>query len=167
MFLSTSQKASKMLNQQNNSFASRKEQIISGLVEYLDPERRDKSPKGFIDEPILDLMHVINKHADYYTTSSCSGRVAVYCEGLEKDVEEVVDPNTIVEKTTKGGTWLYVSHEPIAIPDQENHDEWIVELLFGQKEKNNVVFDNKRPTDILSRQLIYFKFEPLVSSVFV
>lgn len=149
--------------QQNNGFASRKQHIVSGLVEYLDPERRDKSPKGFIDAPILDLMHVINKHPEYYTTSSCSGRVAVYQEGLEKDVEEITDPNAIVEKTTKGGTWLYVSHDPIAIPDSVNHDEWIIQLLFGQKNKHKVVFDNRRPTNILNRQLIYFKFEPLVS----
>lgn len=146
---------------QAGGFHSRKEQIVSSLVEYLDPERRDKSPKGFIDAPILDLMHVINSHPDYYTTSSCSGRVALYCEGVEKDVELVGDPNAI-EKTTKGGQWLYVSHDPIPIPDLTNHDEWIVHLLFG-KEASKVVFDTKRPTDILNRQLIYFKFEPLVS----
>lgn len=142
-------------------FHGRKEHIVSSLVEYLDPERRDKSPKGFIDAPILDLMHVINSHPDYYTTSSCSGRVAMYCEGLEKDVEPTeTDPNAI-EKTTKGGQWLYVSHDPIAIPDT-NINEWIVKLLFGN-ESDKVVFDNERPADILHRQLIYFKFEPLVS----
>jgi tRNA wybutosine-synthesizing protein 3 len=147
--------------QQNNGFHSRKEHVVSSLVEYVDPERRDKSPKGFIDAPILDLMHVINIHPDYYTTSSCSGRVAIYCEGLEKDVENSnSDPNAI-EKTTKGGTWLYVSHDPISIPNTANND-WIVKLLFGQ-ENDKVVFDNNRPNDILNRQLIYFKFEPLVN----
>ncbi|KAI8068811.1 methyltransferase TYW3-domain-containing protein [Thamnidium elegans] len=150
-----------MSQQQQNGFYSRKEQIVSSLVEYLDPERRDKSPKGFIDEPILDLMHVINSHPDYYTTSSCSGRVAVYCEGLEKDIENPnSDPNNI-EKTSKGGKWLYVSHDPIAIPELESHNQWIVELLFGQ-ESSKVVFDNHRPANILNRQLIYFKFEPLI-----
>lgn len=153
---------SQQQQQQNNGFHSRKEQIVSSLVEYVDPERRDKSPKGFIDEPILDLMHVINSHPEYYTTSSCSGRVALYCEGLEKDVENpVADPNAI-EKTTKGGTWLFVSHDPIVIPKMDNYDAWIVQLLFG-KESDKVVFDAERPTDILSRQLIYFKFEPLVN----
>ncbi|KAG2209211.1 hypothetical protein INT47_005503 [Mucor saturninus] len=147
---------------QAGGFHGRKEQIVSSLVEYLDPERRDKSPKGFIDAPILDLMHVINSHPEYYTTSSCSGRVAMYCEGLEKDVESTdSDPNAI-EKTTKGGQWLYVSHDPIPIPDNNNAtDDWIVKLLFG-KESDKVVFDNKRPADILNRQLIYFKFEPLI-----
>ncbi|KAI7890937.1 tRNA wybutosine-synthesizing protein [Mucor mucedo] len=152
---------------QAGGFHGRKEQIVSSLVEYLDPERRDKSPKGFIDAPILDLMHVINSHPEYYTTSSCSGRVAMYCEGLEKDVESTdSDPNAI-EKTTKGGQWLYVSHDPIPIPDNNSPtDEWIVKLLFG-KESDKVVFDNKRPADILNRQLIYFKFEPLVSLIVI
>lgn len=148
--------------QNNNGFRIRKEQVVSSLVEYLDPERRDKSPKGFIDAPILDVMHVINNHPEYYTTSSCSGRVAIYCEGLEKDVENPnSDPNAI-EKTTKGGTWLFVSHDPIPIPSLPNHDAWIVDLLFG-KESHRVVFDTERPNDILSKQLIYFKFEPLVN----
>ncbi|KAI8087837.1 methyltransferase TYW3-domain-containing protein [Gilbertella persicaria] len=147
------------MSKQNSGFQTRKQQIVSSLVEYVDPERRDKSPKGFIDAPILDLMHVINQHPDYYTTSSCSGRVAVYCEGLEKDPEEQVDPNAITEKTTKGGTWLYVSHDPVPIPTTT--DDWITQLLFGQPVK----FNTEKPKDILKRQLIYFKFEPLILHV--
>ncbi|KAI8647284.1 methyltransferase TYW3-domain-containing protein [Parasitella parasitica] len=143
---------------QLQGFLTRKNQVLSSLVEFVDPERRDKSPKGFIDAPILDLMHIINQHPDYYTTSSCSGRVAVYREGLEKDVD-VNDPDAI-EKTTKGGTWLYVSHDPILMP-KENLDVWIVQLLFGNQ-SGKVVFSDKRPDDILGRQLIYFKFEPLI-----
>ncbi|CAJ0767456.1 10568_t:CDS:2, partial [Entrophospora sp. SA101] len=32
-----------------------------------------------IDEPMLPLINLLNKHNDYVTTSSCSGRIAVYC----------------------------------------------------------------------------------------
>jgi tRNA wybutosine-synthesizing protein 3 len=131
----------------NQEFVKRKEQVVSSLVEYLDPEKRDKSPKGFIDAPILDLMHVINQHQDYYTTSSCSGRVAIYCPSMQDD-----------KTTTKGGIWLYVSHDPISVPS-EDQEAWIVQLLFSGRP---VVFDFKRPVDLLSKQLIYFKFEPLV-----
>lgn len=131
----------------NQEFVKRKEQVVSSLVEYVDPERRDKSPKGFIDAPILDLMHVINQHQDYYTTSSCSGRVAIYCPSMQDD-----------KTTTKGGIWLYVSHDPISVPS-EDQETWIVQLLFSGRP---VVFDFKRPVDLLSKQLIYFKFEPLV-----
>lgn len=35
----------------------------------------DKSKKGSIDLPVLDLVNFINAHDDLYTTSSCSGRI--------------------------------------------------------------------------------------------
>ena len=132
-----------------DTFATRKHQVVSSLVETLDSERRDKSPKGFIDAPILDLIHIINKHPYYYTTSSCSGRVAVYCEGYQDD-----------KSTTKGGIWLYVTHEPVVIPEKADN-EWITNLLFGSNRR--IVFDNNlSPQDIMHKQMVYFKFEPLV-----
>ncbi len=38
-------------------------------------ERRDKSSKGSVDENIRDLVELINGLHDYYTSSSCSGRI--------------------------------------------------------------------------------------------
>ncbi|CAD7955627.1 unnamed protein product [Amoebophrya sp. A120] len=38
----------------------------------------DKSPKGSFDAPILDLLSYINSLPNYCTTSSCSGRIAVF-----------------------------------------------------------------------------------------
>ena len=35
----------------------------------------DKSPKGYLDAPIVEMCEEINTHSDFYTTSSCSGRV--------------------------------------------------------------------------------------------
>ncbi|KAI7904146.1 methyltransferase TYW3-domain-containing protein [Cokeromyces recurvatus] len=135
----------------NTEFNSRKEQVVSSLVEYVDPERRDKSPKGFIDAPILDLMHIINQHPDYYTTSSCSGRVAIYQEGIQVHGDKE-------ETTTKGGIWLYVTHDPVPLPTTDK-EEWIIKLLFNNQK---VVFNNSQDDPILDRQLIYFKFEPLI-----
>lgn len=40
----------------------------------------DLSRKGSIDEPIVDLVHLINQHDQYFTTSSCSGRICVFEE---------------------------------------------------------------------------------------
>ena len=50
-----------------------KSSILSGLA-----RGSDKSPKGFIDKPIRDLVMRINASADYVTTSSCSGRISLY-----------------------------------------------------------------------------------------
>ena len=136
-----------------DSFAARKHQVVSSLVEALDSERRDKSPKGFIDAPVLDLIHIINRHPNYYTTSSCSGRVAVYCEGVQGD-----------KSTTKGGIWLFVTHDPVTIPDDANGD-WVTQLLFGSDRR--VIRNNSAAAkDILDKQMIYFKFESLVSNFF-
>ncbi|MBS3119394.1 hypothetical protein J4475_01070 [Candidatus Woesearchaeota archaeon] len=37
--------------------------------------KKDKSRKGSIDEPVKSLLDLLNSHKDYYTTSSCSGRI--------------------------------------------------------------------------------------------
>jgi tRNA wybutosine-synthesizing protein 3 len=38
----------------------------------------DKSKKGDVDERVIPLLKVINSKPDYYTTSSCSGRVYLW-----------------------------------------------------------------------------------------
>eukprot|EP00759_Apiculatamorpha_spiralis_P003949 PhF_6_TR12242/c0_g1_i2/m.19381/K15450/TYW3; tRNA wybutosine-synthesizing protein 3 len=60
----------------------------------------DKSPKGSVDELCLPIMHILNAHNDYVTTSSCSGRIAVWC-GVEKG----------------DGGWLLSSHDPVKPED--------------------------------------------------
>lgn len=52
-------------------FASWKKQALSGV---------DFSRKGSIDEAILDLVAFINIQPDYFTTSSCSGRIILFEE---------------------------------------------------------------------------------------
>jgi len=57
----------------------------------------DKSRKGSIDKPILQLIEYINSLNNYYTTSSCSGRIYLFTEANKKpDVK-----------------WLYMSHEKV------------------------------------------------------
>ena len=61
----------------------------------------DKSPKGSLDEPTAPLVHDINRHPDYVTTSSCSGRVALFA--------------TFGEERNRGGRWLLVQHATVTI----------------------------------------------------
>lgn len=65
----------------------------------------DKSKKGYIDEKIKPLLDKINSMNDYYTTSSCSGRIMVY------------EPN---EKKNEV-KWLYVTHDAIRADDIQKH----------------------------------------------
>ena len=47
-------------------------------------EKADKSLKQSWDKPILKLCNKINKIDDYYTTSSCSGRILLIIDSKEK-----------------------------------------------------------------------------------
>ena len=40
----------------------------------------DISKKGSIDVGISDLVNYINSQNDYFTTSSCSGRISIFSE---------------------------------------------------------------------------------------
>ncbi|MFP4423661.1 MAG: tRNA wybutosine-synthesizing 3 family protein [Candidatus Woesearchaeota archaeon] len=67
----------------------------------------DKSKKGYIDEEILPLITALNKKKNFYTTSSCAGRIVllelrgkkkhdahwIFCshkkaEGIESEISE-------------------------------------------------------------------------------
>ncbi|OZJ01842.1 hypothetical protein BZG36_05145 [Bifiguratus adelaidae] len=134
-------------------FEARKRDIVTHLA-LEESNERDKSPKGYIDVPIVELMRLINGHADYVTTSSCSGRIAVYAEG------EAEDDGC---KTAKGGEWLYVTHERVGLPDKSMQEQcqWCLETVFGSSKvvsSGGSVLSPHQP-------LIYFKFEPLVLHV--
>jgi tRNA wybutosine-synthesizing protein 3 len=52
-------------------FIHQKSQILDGI---------DLSRKGCIDDPIKDIVQLINDDSEFITTSSCSGRVILFCE---------------------------------------------------------------------------------------
>lgn len=51
------------------TFEQDKERTLKKMIS------NDQSNKGSIDKPIKSLLNVINRTKDFYTTSSCSGRV--------------------------------------------------------------------------------------------
>lgn len=60
-------------------------------------QKQDKSKIGAIDEPIRPLYNLINQSKDYYTTSSCSGRIVLMKESSSHKKDEA--------------QWIFVSHE--------------------------------------------------------
>lgn len=73
----------------------------------------DRSRKGNVDELIIPLIDYINSLDNYYTTSSCSGRIQLLTEADKKpDVK-----------------WIYVSHDVV-------DEEYIISIL-----RNNVPQD--------------------------
>lgn len=66
-----------------SSFDSQKSAAIDG---------QDFSRKGSVDEPIKDLVEFINVHNQYFTTSSCSGRILVIAENSASEVRKYFSP---------------------------------------------------------------------------
>lgn len=96
-------KSQKQLVLVDKSFDAAKQSVLGKLESCIDNSIKDNSKKGGVDAPIANLMDIINTHPDYVTTSSCSGRVAIFSESDQ------------ARKQT--GVWLLASHETIDFDD--------------------------------------------------
>ena len=116
-----------------NPFLQRKKSILDAIN-----QGKDNSPKGSIDLPIVELVNYINSLPNFVTTSSCSGRVALYAGNNES------------------GKWLYVSHDLDDLP-KDNLEDWII--------KTFQISQFSKGTGSLHGSLVYFKFEPFVMHI--
>lgn len=129
------------------------------------PNGTDLSPKGSIDEPLLDLIGLINAHPDMVTTSSCSGRLSVFLEGSKIfssgntsiSSNNVQQPQKVGGKGL-GGKWLYISHEP----EEINSTKWWQDVKSYTEEEDN---DKEISKEDLENRYVLYKFEAMVSSV--
>ncbi|KAH3901777.1 related to tRNA wybutosine-synthesizing protein 3 [Saccharomycodes ludwigii] len=151
----------------------------------------DLSPKGSVDTLCLPIINLINKHADMFTTSSCSGRLSVFVEG-EKIKRKPTDSNnddSVVKLGGKGlgGDWLFITH------DVNEVDNWLGKLYESSRSftpykpevnaknnlsdassstcKNHVIIphsssdpDSAFPP-IETQRLVLYKFEPFILHV--
>lgn len=158
-------------HKKNDPFGQKKAYILK-QVELTDESHHDASPKGTIDTPLLPLIHLINRHEDMFTTSSCSGRVSVFLEGdrivssfnssgesttIMKDMQTVpVETSNMREKIGgkgAGGKWLFVTHEP---------SELITENWLKQVKE----YHEENPlTDDTTKRYLLYKFEAMVSKL--
>ncbi|CCH46567.1 tRNA wybutosine-synthesizing protein [Wickerhamomyces ciferrii] len=129
-----------------DSFLQKKNQILSQIETTLG-NVPDISPKGSIDELCVPIMNLINSHNDMVTTSSCSGRVSVFLEGVK--VKDEGSSSKIGGKGD-GGHWLFVEHDKTKIQD------W---------HKDKFQYGQVPTTSDLSTRYILFKFEPLILHV--
>lgn len=121
-------------------FDQKKAQILGEISS----SSQDASPKGSIDEKCIPLMNLINSDNDMVSTSSCSGRVSVFVEGI-KQTERLK-----IGAKGDGGHWLFVSH------DTENLDKWW---------ENRMIFKSGIPEIDQNSRFAIFKFEPLIFHV--
>ncbi len=73
-------------------FDAQKEKYLKELASA----KRDRSKKGDVDTEIVPLLDAINAQDDYYTTSSCAGRIDLFVEPASGKKHE--------------GDWRFVSH---------------------------------------------------------
>ncbi len=155
----------------SRGFASKKQNIINGLA-VPDEEYTDASPKGSVDEHIRELVNEVNSTDGFVTTSSCSGRIAVFLEGVPKPAKDQSSsalPGTVHSESSTtaaasaggkgGGRWLYISHDSVEL---ERHATYGAVLqLFGLPAQSQASFPNpdERP------RYVHFKFEPMVSGI--
>lgn len=164
-----------------SSFTTRKHKILEQLS-VPDAEYTDASPKGSVDVGIRELIDELNTLDGFVTTSSCAGRVSVFLEGRRAAVaaaagEEAQPANddsgalmTIAGPGGKGGggTWLFVSHDPV--PESYGGDDELLRLLGLVDEKggaSNVPGESGSLQPGRRRRLVHFKFEPMVCRLFL
>ena len=165
------------------SFVKKKAAILAQLSVPAS-EYTDSSPKGSVDEGIRELIDEINAHEGFVTTSSCAGRVSVFVEGrkaarlpaasgipgLGPDSDD--RPGAAVKQGVSdkpassaggkggGGSWLFVSHEPISVGLGPEGGKDVVRQLgleFSEDSAQDLGTNNGEPP-----RLIHFKFEPMV-----
>ena len=92
--------------------------------------KKDKSNKKSLDEKIKKLCEKLNKNKNYFTTSSCSGRIVL-----------IID-----EEKKKPNLFLFRSHNKITFNKLKNIIHHII--------------NNKKLRNELKNKIIYFKQEP-------
>ena len=131
-------------------FDQRKKAILQGLQS----DEPDLSPKGAPDTQILELLQVINSHNDFVTTSSCSGRAVVF-------LDKTVKGGDAKDGDTKG-QWLMNRHSSLPQDFGEYSMEGLFVLLFGDKK----IGRDREPQEVRLRRLVTLKFEPLVQEFY-
>ncbi|KAK6440949.1 hypothetical protein LTR95_002819 [Oleoguttula sp. CCFEE 5521] len=140
-------------------FTAKKAHILSQLA-VPDSDYSDLSPIGAVDPNIRQLVHEINELEGFVTTSSCSGRIAVYLEGSPKTSSLSTEDDSVTAKTTTGGKgggqWLYVSHDALTVDDLDEPNA--VLALLNLPTSDSIAF----PANLNSTRYIHLKFEPLI-----
>ena len=136
--------------------------------------KSDLSKKGSIDTKALPIINTINELEDYYTTSSCSGRVYFWQgDGKKNNTEWInVSHDLITEDffdiETDDLTWLryegFIIH--IACRNIEKANEFLKLVQSIYKKSSILTISNKIIIEIRDSQFIEMPFkynEPLFS----
>jgi len=140
-------------------------------------QKKDKSNIGSIDKPIKDLYDKINSNENYFTTSSCSGRIALIIEdGLKAPnlilfrTHELINLEELkkeIEKASENkGCVIYLKQEPclvvVSSKDQKNQIKLFNEARNNGWKKSGILSVNRKLlVELMSTELISF---PVISN---
>lgn len=98
--------------------------------------KSDKSPKGSYDAPIVELIHFINTQTDFFTTSSCSGRIVLFGDGnFIETWHEQVDPHIVIEAIERSqANYIEFKMEPFVMHLEARTLEHAIEILARAQE---------------------------------
>lgn len=151
------------------AFTHKKQNILDSLA-IPDAEYTDLSPKGSVDEGIKDLISKINGLDGIVTTSSCAGRISVFLEGSKEhsesakagDAEAPEDESlqaTVPGGKGRGGRWLFVSHDPLVVPQKADTEDKPLTRVFGLSTQEYI----PESLDPSKTRFVRLQFEPMVS----
>jgi tRNA wybutosine-synthesizing protein 3 len=109
-------------------------------------KKKDKSRKGYIDKDIIGIVNLINSKKDFYTTSSCAGRI-VLLEMKSKKKNEC--------------DWIFSKHDKVTF------NEIIDALKHCNKQKTRELPLNaiKREETSFFKSPVWFKQQPIILHV--
>ena len=87
--------------------------------------KKDKSNKGSFDEKIVNLINKINSKDNYFTTSSCSGRIVL-----------IID-----EEKKMPGLFLFRSHKKISLSQLKKE----INKILTKKVNNKIIYFKQEP----------------------
>ena len=79
-----------------------KKRYLQELEKQESLHSKDKSKKGFVDAEAKEIIETINKNNNFYTTSSCAGRIILFQAASQKKCDN---------------KWIIVSHKKIIVKD--------------------------------------------------
>jgi len=126
----------------------------------------DQSKKGGIDEKVVSLLEVINQKDNYYTTSSCSGRVYLWSgSGKKNETEWLNVSHDLISKDffgveAKDLVWLrlegFILHVACEDIEAANHLLTLAKTLY--KKSNILSISNKIIVEIRGSELLEMPF---------
>lgn len=110
--------------------------------------KKDKSKKGSIDKGIIPLVNEINSKNDYYTTSSCAGRIVL----LE-----------MKSKKKNDCSWIFAKHGKVRFNEiNKPLKKYSINNKNNDERSNSEKFNNKNKLNKKNNFEIWFKQQPLI-----